>query len=201
MASTTLGNDMAPRARIAIAATILTWLALPAVPAAAGGGCHLGVTQGSGTTVEMVDACFTPTVLYVDHMAKFVTFVNRSDMAHNVTANQWGYFEDIPTGDAFRASFDAPGIYPFACSIAPGMSGALVVGNGTGAGSGEAVTVEPFVAADGVAPAPTGPATEPVLAERPEPASAAIGWAGGGILGLAAGIGLATQAGRRRRQT
>ena len=68
----------------------------------------------------MVDACFTPTVLYVDQTAKLVTFVNRSGMTHNVTANQWGHFDDILDGDAFRASFAEPGVYPFACSIRSG---------------------------------------------------------------------------------
>lgn len=189
---------MARRAGYATAVSILIWLTVPAVPAAAGGGCHLGVTQGSGTTVEMVDACFTPTVLYVDPTAKFVTFVNRSGMSHNVTANQWGHFDDIPDGDGFRASFPQPGVYPFACSIHPGMSGAIVVGDGTGAGSGETVTVEPLVVpVTSPAPEISEPASGTALAVTPEPPSSAIGWLGGGALGLAAGAAIALSARRR----
>lgn len=189
---------MARRAVYASAVSILVWLVLPAVPAIAGGGCHLGVTQGSGTTVEMVEACFTPTVLHVDHTAKSVTFVNRSDMPHNVTANQWGHFEDILGGDAFRATFAEPGVYPFACSIHPGMSGAIVVGDGKGAGSGEAVTVEPIVVPDASSESdPAEPATEVVAGTTPASSSEAIGWLGGGALGLAAGVGLGLTARRR----
>lgn len=189
---------MARRAAYASAVSILVWLVLPAVPAAAGGGCHLGVTQGSGTTVEMVEACFTPTVLYVDHTAESITFVNRSDMAHNVTANQWGHFEDILGGDAFRASFAEPGVYPFACSIHPGMSGAIVVGDGRGAGSGEAVTVEPIAVPDAASEFdPADPPTEVVAATTPASSSQAVGWLGGGALGLAAGVGIGLTARRR----
>lgn len=188
---------MTRRAGYATAVSILIWLMMPAVPAAAGGGCHLGVSQGSGTTVEMVEACFTPTVLYVDPGAKSVTFVNRSGMTHNVTANLWGHFEDIPDGDAFRASFSEPGIYPFACSIHPGMSGAIVVGDGKGAGSGESVTVEPLIV-PGASPAPQGAETagEAALATTPEPQSRA-GWLVGGALGLAAGVAIGLTTRRR----
>ncbi len=196
---------MAHRAWIAVTGAFFAGLVLPSVPAAAGGGgCHTGVTQGSGTTVEMVDACFTPTVLYAEPGAE-VVFVNRSDMTHNVTANQWGHFEDIARGGAFRAAFDAPGVYPFACSIHPGMSGAVVVGNGSGGGSGESVTVTvvPYVPGEGGTEGSetVGSATEPQLAQQPEPADAgsALGWVAGGVIGLGAGIGVGLAAGRRRR--
>ena len=48
---------MARRSAIVIAAAFLTVLIVPAIPAAAGGGCHTGATQGKGDTVELVDAC------------------------------------------------------------------------------------------------------------------------------------------------
>ena len=51
-------------------------------------------------------------------------------------------------GDAFTATFDGAGIYPFACQYHPGMTGAIVVGDGKGAGSGAGITVEPFSAPD-----------------------------------------------------
>ena len=57
---------MARRTVIWMAAAFLAVLIVPVAPAAAGGGCHQGVTHGDGDTVEMVDACFTPTILTVD---------------------------------------------------------------------------------------------------------------------------------------
>jgi len=183
---------MVRRLRSALVAATTIWLALPAPPAAAGGGCHLGVTQGRGTTVEMVDACFTPTILQVE-VGDEVAFANRSGMAHNVTANQWGRFEDIVEGATYRVTFEAEGVYPYACSIHPGMSGAIVVGDGTGAGSGEAVSVQPFV--EPMEP----PAAVVPLAERAaEPAgpSAAVAWVAGGV-GLAVGLAIGVAAARR----
>jgi hypothetical protein len=44
-------------------------------------------------------------------------------------------------------SFDEAGTYPFACTYHPGMTGAIVVGDGKGAGGAEAITVEPFAPA------------------------------------------------------
>jgi plastocyanin len=97
--------------------------------ASAGGGCHSGTTEGRGTTIEMVDACFTPTTLFVEP-GDTVTFTNRDDFAHNVTANGWGYYDQLGTGDRFTMSFSDDGIYPYACTIHDGMTGAIVVGEG-----------------------------------------------------------------------
>ena len=46
---------MARRTGIWMAAAFLAVLIVPVAPAAAGGGCHQGVTNGDGDTVEMVD--------------------------------------------------------------------------------------------------------------------------------------------------
>lgn len=134
-----------------IAATATIVLGVPGT-ALAGGGCHDGVTRNDATgektaTVRMIDACFTATVTTVDPGAP-VTFANTDlGVTHNVGGNQWGHFEDMIEGDAFTATFDEAGIYPFACNYHPGMTGAIVVGDGKGAGSGsEGVTVQPFEA-------------------------------------------------------
>jgi plastocyanin len=173
------------------AATLLLGLVIPAMPASAGGGCHGGATTGTGDTVEMVDACFTPSTLQVDPGAE-VAFVNRDPMVHNVTALGWGNFEDMTLGDAFTATFAEPGIYPYACAYHPGMAGAIVVGDGLGAGNGELVTVSAF--------------REPQAPLRAEAAgststassgSAVAGWIGGGAIGLGIGIGVAALARRR----
>lgn len=134
-----------------IAATATIVLGIPSV-ALAGGGCHDGVTRNDATgektaTVRMIDACFTATVTTVDPGAP-VTFANTDlGITHNVGGNQWGHFEDMIEGDAFTVTFDEAGIYPFACNYHPGMTGAIVVGDGKGAGSGsEGITVQPFEA-------------------------------------------------------
>lgn len=176
---------MARRTLFVLAATFLAALALPTV-AIAGGGCHDGATTGTGDTVEMKDACFRPSTLQIDP-GDTVTFVNRDAMTHNVTAMGWGQFEDMNQGDAFRATFEESGVYPYACQYHPGMTGAILVGDGTGAGNGETVT------SGGVAPyqAPADPdaqvvASEPVSNEAP---TSAVGWIAGAAIGLAVGLG------------
>ena len=122
------------------------------VIASAGGGCHTGATTSDTSgqkeaTVRMTDACFEATVTTVDPGAP-VTFVNSDDgITHNVGGNQWGHFEDMYSGDTFTVSFDHAGIYPFSCSYHMGMSGAIVVGDGKGTGTGETISVEPLAPA------------------------------------------------------
>jgi plastocyanin len=182
--------------RIVVGALAAAGLILMGSPlASAGGGCHQGVTGGDArgedqTTVEMIDACFTPTTLRVDPGAE-VTFVNRDDMTHNVTANAWGHFDDLELGDGFTVSFGDSGIYPYACNYHPGMTGAIVVGEGTGPGASETI---------GVVDAFQAP--EPVVVTKTETAEpGAGGWIAAGALGLllgtAGGFGIA----RRRRTT
>jgi plastocyanin len=182
---------MTRRIGIALATTFLVALFVPAAPAVAGGGCHSGATQGEGDTVEMMDACFTPSILRVQP-GDAVTFVNRDPITHNVGGNLWGNLDDMNRGDAFTATFDEEGTYPFACSYHPGMTGAIVVGSGTGAGNGENV----------------GPSTfeqpEPVVEVRTvtEPSSGtpvAIGWIAGAVIGVALGFGIAALVRRNAR--
>jgi plastocyanin len=191
---------MPSRIRIVAAGALLVWLALPVPPAAAGGGCHTGVTHGDGTAVVMRDACFTPTILYVEPGTE-VAFSNEDPLTHNVTANGWGHFDPMNQGDGFTAAFDQPGVYPFACQYHPGMTGAVVVGDGKGDGSGGYVAVEPLAASPEPA-GPTGPEA-PAVAAEPVPERSNLGWIGSGALGLVVGAGLATGIGvvtRRRRR-
>ena len=67
---------------------------LGAAPARAGGGCHEGTTRGTGTAIEIVDACFTPTILHVQP-GQTVTWVNTDPFVHNITANGWGHYDDL----------------------------------------------------------------------------------------------------------
>jgi plastocyanin len=167
-----------------------------ALPASAGGGCHGGATQGEGDTVTMSKACFTPSVLRANPGAE-VTFVNRDPVVHNVSATGWGYFEDMAEGEAFTATFDEPGVYPYACTYHAGMTGAIVVGDGTGAGSGELVTVEPLTGAA------ASSNDEAEASEAGAPAASAdgtstVGWAVGGAGGFLLGAASALLLRRRR---
>ncbi len=170
---------MSVRTKILALSAAGTLALIGATPVLAGGGCHEGVTQGTGTTVEIVDACFTPTTLRVSPGDE-VTFVNLDTEAHNVTANAWGYFDRMFIGDGFTASFDESGIYPFGCTYHPGMTGAIVVGDGTGVGSGELVSVLPF--------------------EAPVPAdTSSAGWVPAGAIGLLLGAAVGLGLSRVRR--
>jgi LPXTG-motif cell wall-anchored protein len=157
---------------------------------AGGGGCFDGVTQGAGTTVRIVKACFTPTILHIDP-GETVTWINNDPVVHNITANGWGHFDDFQPLERFSATFDQRGLYPFACTIHPGMSGVIVVGSGNGPGNGRNVHVDPAVAL--AAPAPVVSA---------DPATGSNGWvvaaAVGVLFGLFAGLGIAAV---RRRMT
>ena len=170
---------------IVVAATIVLGVQSAAL---AGAGCHSGVTQADQTdeekaTVRMVDACFTATVTTVDP-GQPVTFANTDlGVTHNVGGNQWGHFDDMIEGDAFTVTFDETGVYPFACNYHPGMTGAIVVGDAKGDGSGAGITVEPFEA-----PAPPT-VTRVVATDEGLPAGLV---AAAGVVGLALGAGIAS---------
>jgi plastocyanin len=162
--------------------------------ALAGGGCHSGVTENDATgdkaaAVRMLDACFTATVTTVDP-GQPVTFENADlGVTHNVGGNQWGHFEDMIEGDAFTVTFDGAGIYPFACNYHPGMTGAIVVGDGKGTGGN--ITVEA-----------AQPAPEAVAPTAADPDGIPIGVvASVGLLGLALGAGIVLGLTRYGRQT
>jgi plastocyanin len=163
---------------------------LGTIPAAAGGGCHAGLTEGTSGTVAMTKACFRPAILRID-VGTEVTFVNRDPITHNVSSNGWGRFEDMNEGDAFRAAFAEAGIYPFACTFHPGMVGAVVVGEDAAAGSGKSVSIS--AVSDPEPPRSGGAAA----VERAEEGNVE-GWLEGGILAGAIGAAGVILAIRRR---
>jgi plastocyanin len=165
-----------------VAATALAgpWV----LPVGAGGGmCHAELTEGSGTVVAMSKLCFRPGVIRVDPGTR-VTFVNRDPTGHNVSASGWGNLEPMSHGDAFSATFAAPGVYPFACLIHPGMVGAVVVGEDLQAGSGDGVSVS--------AGAPGGTTSDTSGEEASLPAGQTGALIVGGLIGasLLAAVGL-----------
>jgi plastocyanin len=140
----------------------LTAALVPALPAVAGGGCHGASTKGTGTLVILEEACFTPSIVHVDPGAT-VRFENRDPFEHNVYGTGWEV-GDLGPGAAGSASFADEGLYPFACTLHPGMTGTIVVGDGEGPGSGTAVGVTGLPPAAPAAPAPEGSSSSPLPA-------------------------------------
>lgn len=121
---------MSRRVLFVTAAVFVMGLAFAAPPAVAGGGgCHSPTTEARGQVVEIKDACFTPTNLYVQPGDK-VTWVNRDAMTHVVagTGGQWGQYEEMGQGERAAFRFDRPGVYAYTCYLHPGMNGAVIVG-------------------------------------------------------------------------
>lgn len=161
---------MSPRGKAATIVTLGIVGAFAGITgASAGGGCHGGVTEAEGTRVELIGACFTPTTLFAEP-GETITFVNRDDFEHNITANDWGHFGDLQAGDRYTTSFKTDGIYAYACTYHPGMSGAIVVGRG-----GAGVADEPVTAS-----------AAPTSADGGSAAAGAIGL----LIGAAAGVGI-----------
>jgi plastocyanin len=146
----------------------------------------MGATQADDTgkdeaTVRIIDACFTASITKVDPGTS-VTFVNDDvGMTHNVGGTEWGYFDDMTTGDSFSATFADPGVYPFACSYHPGMTGAIVVGDGNGAGAGWTIVNDPI---DPVAD------TAKAVPVADAGSGSSLAFVAIGILGIALGAGI-----------
>ena len=147
--------------------TVVLWLGAGPVTAGGGGHCPDPGAEGSGNTVDMVDACFTPTLLHAG-VDETITFTNSDPMEHNVAPAGWGWghVEPLSQGESFTASFEEPGIYSYACSLHTGMTGAIVVGE-----------PEASVTAASVVPDEDGPTVAIAIA------SALAGIAGGYVLG------------------
>ena len=133
------------------------WFGAGSVAAGGGGHCEDPLAEGAGAVVDMLDACFTPAVLHVG-VDDEITFTNLDPMAHNVAPAGWGWghVDALRQGESFTTSFDETGVYHYACSLHPGMTGAVIVGGATGdAATGDADAGEMAVAADVTQP-PTG---------------------------------------------
>ena len=116
--------------------------------ALAGGGCHGGdgvAPSEASSNVVKIDGCtYAPTVSRVP-VGTEVQFINTSNGPHDVT----GRFQDwasgvLEAGAVFRHRFAAAGIYPYSCSLHPGMAGVVAVGGVAGSnGVGLASSVQP----------------------------------------------------------
>ncbi len=79
------------------------------------------------TAVSIKDDAFAPAKLTIS-AGQTVTFTNRDDDAHTVTATD-GSFDSkgLDTNGAWRHTFSAAGTYTYFCSLHPFMKGTIVV--------------------------------------------------------------------------
>lgn len=114
------------------------------VRASGGGGCGRAVTDDDGTRVDINNFCFGPTILRVAP-GEMVTWVNEDGFPHNVLGanGAWGGYDTIRrNGGEIGYRFVRSGVYPYVCTLHPGMVGAVVVGNGKADGTARAVTTD-----------------------------------------------------------
>jgi plastocyanin len=111
-------------------------LGLAAAPAVvAGDPCYHGFdiparSEAAETQIKVAPCAFGPTVAHVP-VGATVTFFNGPDFTHLITgANaEWGSRDvEMQPNQQVSYRFDKPGIYPYACALHRGMSGAIVVG-------------------------------------------------------------------------
>ena len=193
--------------QIAAPAGLLALGLLAAPTASAGNPCFHDFTMppadsATGNEVKLLPCAFSPTVTRIA-VGTEVTFSNGSDFSHLITgANQeWGSPDvELQPGQKLSHTFDAAGIYPYACVLHPGMSGAIVVGDGDAAVVSGAGTTS-----GGPANASTGGGSSAVEAPLVSPvqgiaADGVILVGLGVVVGLVAG-GAATWIALRRRPT
>jgi plastocyanin len=147
----------------------------------AGGGCHgagdpAAPTDAASSIVRIETCAFGPTVNRVP-VGTSVTFVNSDRIPHNVigVAAGWGSDKDLDVGAAFSQRFLTAGVFPYACTLHPGMNGAVVVGE---ADTALASSTSPVVTSE--TPAPAG--ASPVGLALAGAGGLAIGALGAGLL-------------------
>jgi plastocyanin len=180
---------------IGAAAFVLVGL-IAAPPAQAGDPCYHGQvipsrTDAAETQIKVGPCFFGPTVARVP-IGATVTFFNGPGFTHLITgANaEWGSRDEELKPDASVAyTFDKPGVYPYACALHRGMSGAIVVGDATGAAA--VTTSQPSLTP---APAAAQTGDEPAPAVMPT----VVAGTGFGILVGAAGLWVVGRVTRRR---
>jgi plastocyanin len=190
--------------------TLLGFLALGliAAPAAmAGDPCYHGFsipprTAAAEAEIKVAPCAFAPTVAYVAP-GSTVTFFNGPDFTHLITgANQeWGSRDvELRPGERVSYRFANAGVYPYACALHRGMSGAIVVGRPDEPAGGRTVVGEPASADDyrgqsrDEAPTTGKSGRDPPSAPTPEALATVAGGAG-----VVVGAGGAWLAMRRRR--
>ena len=127
--------------------------------ALAGGGCHADgastarPSEAEATTVKIDGCTFAPTVARVPAGTE-VRFINSSLSFHDIVGRDhaWGT-DGLESGQQFSYRFATSGVFPFSCSLHPGMAGVIVVGS-------PAVAVDDAAQVAAVEPTPTPTPTD-----------------------------------------
>jgi plastocyanin len=170
--------------------------------AAAGNPCYHGfdvppLTVGTGSDVKTQDCAFEPTITVVK-TGDTVTFRNDTNLPHLVTgANaEWGDRDiQVAPGSSVEYAFAEPGVYPYACSFHPGMTGAIVVGDG---GAALAATVAAVASGEGGEPIVQGAATASTAPAVTDEASPIVVAVAGALVAVALGLAVVALAARGR---
>lgn len=93
---------------------------------AGGGGCH-EFTDGETAEVTLDSNCFMPTVTRVP-VGATVTWQNADAWEHNVFSPAFADSGTIAAGAGFSFTFEEAGVFPYVCTLHPGMMGTVVVG-------------------------------------------------------------------------
>jgi plastocyanin len=152
------------RRRLLVSIATLPFLVILGLVAAgaatAGGGCHggTGVPSEATATVVKIDGCtFLPTITRVP-VGTAVLFLNSGAGPHDVTGRSgaWGS-RMLDPGQSFTQRFTAAGLYPYSCSLHPGMAGVVAVGPsdlGLASDVQVAPPSQPATVSDGGSPVP-----------------------------------------------
>ena len=149
--------------------------------ALAGGGCHpsgaapMAASEGASAVIRIDGCMFGPSVARVP-VGTEVRWLNPTKSSHDVVGkdHEWGT-DLLDSGASFSHRFARPGVYPYSCSLHPGMAGVVVVGQRLAAAA--------EVAADDIAPVAATTPIEPAA----QPASP-LPWLATGGLGLLVGL-------------
>jgi plastocyanin len=112
----------------AVFAAALTFFGLSAPSLA--GACRNTTPPAEGTSADVrVDHCmFQPGVLRVP-VGTTVRWTNDDVFPHVISGIGWGRTEPMITGGAFSQMFTEKGIFPYTCTLHPGMSAVVLVGD------------------------------------------------------------------------
>jgi plastocyanin len=139
---------------MAVLAAALTVLAL-ASPSAAGGCINTSKpVEGSSPDVRIDKCQFWSGVLRVP-VGTVVKWTNDDVFPHVISGINWGRTDQmLTTGGTFSHTFTEAGIYPYTCTLHPGMSAVVFVGDVAAPAAQQSTIAAQLVAA------PQSPATK-----------------------------------------
>lgn len=86
-----------------------------------------GAPAGEAATIHIDNFTFGPETLTVAP-GTTVTWINRDDIPHTVVAQAKLFrSKTLDTDESYAFTFEAPGEYPYFCSLHPHMTGKVVV--------------------------------------------------------------------------